>query len=98
MTITGILTSIITPALNFVRDNLYKIIVAVSVAAATILAFNITIVSLRKLKFEILPYYPFDRFSPQSGKWSVLYFLVVVLFFGALAYFLIKGNFNFGPA
>jgi len=92
------LISLITTTGSFLRENSLKIIVALIITAFTVLAFNITIITLRKLKFEVLPYYPFDRFSPQSAKWSLLYFFTVVLFLGALAYLLIRGNFSFGPA
>jgi hypothetical protein len=94
----GVLTSLLTQALEFLRVNLYKIAVGAGIAAVTFFAFYITIFTLKKLKMEILPYYPFDRYSPQSGKWSVLYFLIVVIFLGGLAYFLTKGGFYLGPA
>jgi len=93
-----VLISLLTPALDFVHVNLYKIIVAVAVTATSFLVFYLTAHSLRKLKMEVLPYYPFDRFFPQSGTWSVLYFLIVVIFLGALAYLLAKGGFYLSPA
>jgi hypothetical protein len=93
-----VIIALLNTALIFIRDNLFKIIVAVGVSAFTLLAFKITVSSLKKLKFEVLPYYPFDRFSPQSQKWSLLYFFIVTLFLGALIFLLMKGNFNFGPA
>ena len=96
-----VMTSLIsfpTQALNFLRSNLFKITVGLGIAVITALAFYITIFTLKKLKSEVLSYYPFDRFFPQSGKWSVLYFLIIILFLGALAYFLAKGGFYLGPA
>ncbi|HUC94414.1 MAG TPA: hypothetical protein VMR19_00215 [Candidatus Saccharimonadales bacterium] len=91
------LLSVLAPVIGFFHDNFYMIVAVAGVTIAVFLTFNITILSLKKIKFEILPYYPFDRFSPESGKWSVLYFFIVVLFLGALIYLLIRGNFNFGP-
>jgi hypothetical protein len=92
------LISIFTQVLSFFRANLYKIIVGLVVTLVAALAFYVTLFTLRKLKSEVLAYYPFDRFFPQSGKWSVLYFLIVIVFLGALAYFLAKGGFYLGPA
>ncbi len=94
----GFIISLITPALNFFKANFYQIVVALLVGVATYLAFYITITTLRKMKSEVLAYYPFDRFFPQSGKWSVFYFLSVVIFVGGLVYFLAKGGFYLGPA
>jgi hypothetical protein len=93
-----IIIALLDAAFGFIRDNLFKIIVILGVSAFTFIAFKITISSLKKLKFEILPYYPFDRFSPQSQKWSLLYFFIITFFLGALIFLLMKGNFNFGPA
>jgi len=93
-----IIIALLDTAFGFIRDNLFKIIVILGVSTFTVLAFKITVSSLKKLKFEVLPYYPFDRYSPQSQKWSLLYFFIVTLFLGALIFLLTKGNFNFGPA
>lgn len=90
--------SLFTPALNSIRANLYQIIVALVIGLVVSLAFYITIATLRKMKSEVFSYYPFDRFFPQSGRWSVLYFLILVVFLGGLVYFLAKGGFYFGPA
>lgn len=92
------LISAITQVSDFLHVNLFKITVGLGITAVTVLAFYITIFTLKKLKSEVLSYYPFDRFFPQSGKWSVLYFLIVILFLGALAYFLAKGGFYLSPA
>jgi uncharacterized BrkB/YihY/UPF0761 family membrane protein len=93
-----VITTLLNTALSFVRDNLFEIIVVLGIAAFILFAFKITISSLKKLKFEVLPYYPFDRYSPQSQKWSLLYFFIVTFFLAALIFLLTKGNFNFGPA
>ena len=93
-----IIIALLDTAFGFIRDNLFKIIVILGVSTFTVLAFKITVSSLKKLKFEVLPYYPFDRYSPQSQKWSLLYFFIVTFFLGTLIFLLTKGNFNFGPA
>ena len=94
----GFLISLFTPALEVVRANIFQIIVVLVIGFVTSLAFYITISSLRKMKSEIFSYYPFDRFFPQSGRWSILYFLIMVVFLGGLIYFLAKGGFYLGPA
>jgi hypothetical protein len=88
----------ITPALEFVRANTYQIVVAIGIGFVASLALYITAATLRKMKSDVFSYYPFDRFFPQSGHWSVLYFLILVVFLGGLIYFLAKGGFYFGPA
>jgi hypothetical protein len=93
-----VIIALLNTALNFIRGNLYKIIAVLGVSVFTVLAFETTVFSLKKLKFEVLPYYPFDRFSPQSQKWSLLYFFIVTFFLGTLIFLLMKSNFNFGPA
>ncbi|MCX6703884.1 MAG: hypothetical protein NTZ07_00350 [Candidatus Woesebacteria bacterium] len=94
----GFLISLLTPTLDLIRTNFYQIIAALVIGFVTSLAFFITISSLRKMKSEIFSYYPFDRFFPGSGRWSILYFLIMVIFLGGLIYFLAKGGFYLGPA
>lgn len=84
--------------LTFVQTNIYQITVALGVTTIAVLSFYITIISLRKLKVDVFAYYPFDKFFPQSGSWSILYFVVVVIFLGALIYLLAKGGFYLSPA
>lgn len=72
--------------------NIFIVVFAVSVC---ILAFYITLESLKKLKTDVIPYYPFGLFFPGAGKWSIGYFLMVVLFLGLLIYLMMKGNFSF---
>jgi hypothetical protein len=79
-------------------SNYYQIIVALSIALVASLIFFITMFSLKKLKVNIFSYYPFDKFFPQSGSWSIFYFLISVLFLGGLIYFLAKGGFYLNPA
>lgn len=54
----------------------YVIIPAVIlvVAGATYLAKN----TLEKLDTKILPFYEFDLSLPSAGKWSVIFFLIII--------------------
>ena len=94
----GFIISLLTPTLNFVQSNFYQIIVALVIGFVTSLVLFLTVSSLKKMKSEIFSYYPFDRFFPQSGRWSILYFLIMVVFLGGLIFFLAKGGFFLGPA
>ncbi|OGM76706.1 hypothetical protein A2394_01515 [Candidatus Woesebacteria bacterium RIFOXYB1_FULL_42_36] len=94
----AVILSLLTPALDFVRTNFYQIIVIFVIAAVSLLAFTFTVSSLKNMKSEIFSYYPFDRFFPQSGRWSVLYFFILVIFLVGLIYFFAKGGFYLGPA
>ena len=94
----AVIFSLLAPALDFVRTNLFQIIIALAIAAVSLLAFTFTISSLKNMKSEIFSYYPFDRFFPQSGRWSVLYFFILVIFLGGLIYFFAKGGFYISPA
>jgi hypothetical protein len=94
----GAITSLLTPAIDFVRLNFYKIIATLVISFVTFLAFYVTVFSIRKMKPAVFSYYPFDRFFPGSGKWSILYFLIMIVFLAGLIYFLAKGGFYLGPA
>ena len=94
----AVIFSLLAPALNFVRTNFYQIIVTFAVAAISLLAFTFTVSSLKNMKSDFFSYYPFDRFFPQSGRWSVLYFFILVIFLVGLIYFFAKGGFYLGPA
>jgi len=82
--------SLISPLLIFVRNNFVNIMIGIALAAFVLGVFYFTTLSIKKLKMEVLPYYPFDRFSPGSKKWSVLYFLILIIFLAGLAFFLAK--------
>lgn len=82
--------SLITPLLNFVKNNFVNILIGIAIIAVVYGVYYLTTTSIKKLKMEVLPYYPFDRFSPGSKKWSVLYFIILVIFIAALAFFLAK--------
>ena len=88
----------ITVTKNLLSDNYVKILVFVSIFLFAYIVYVITIKSLRGLKTEILPSYPFDLFIPRSGTWSVGYFLILLVFLALLVVFLINGKFVFGPA
>ena len=89
---------LITPSLEFVRANFTKIIFVLGGLIIFFLAYWITTTSLERLKPEVISYYPFDRFFPKSGKWSIIYFLITILLLGILVYAIIKGRFYLAPA
>lgn len=90
--------SLITPSIEFVKINFVKIIFVLGGIGAFLLAYAITTSSLEKLKPETISYYPFDKFFPKSGKWSVIYFIITIILLGILVYAIIKGGFYLGPA
>jgi hypothetical protein len=89
---------LIGPSLSFLKNNLAKILVVFLSAAALFLVYWITSYSLRKLKPEIFSYYPFDKFFPKSGSWSVIYFIITIILLGAIAFLMVRGGFYMGPA
>lgn len=91
-------TSLVAPLLGFLQDNYFKIVVALVIIFFAAFIFYVTATSLRKLKTEIFSSYPFDLFFPSSGKWSVGYFLILILLLGLLIFFVAKGGFYLGPA
>jgi len=54
--------------------------------------------SIKYLKKGTKKYYPFDEFFPQSGFWSVLLYLMIVLFFSACIYLVFKFNIKFSKS
>ncbi|EKE13100.1 MAG: hypothetical protein ACD_13C00093G0014 [uncultured bacterium] len=90
--------SSITPGIDFIRTNYVDIIFVIGFLIVFFFAYWITTYSLKRLKPEIFSYYPFDKFFPKSGKWSVIYFLIMILFLGALVYVIVKGGFYLAPA
>ena len=64
------------------------IAVAASLFFLAILAFLITLRSLKKLKTGILPFYPFDLNLPRSKEWSVAYFFIGLVLLGMLFFLL----------
>lgn len=95
------MNNIILPIISiitFVRENAGQIILIIGVIFTFFVGFTVTEKSLKKLKPETITYYPFDRFFPNSGKWSVVYFLITILLLGILVYAIIKGGFYLSPA
>lgn len=90
--------SLLTPGVDFVKANLGKITFIVISITVFYFSYWITTYSLKKLKPEIYSYYPFDKFFPKSGRWSVFYFLITIIFLGILVYALIRGGFYLAPA
>ncbi|OGM87807.1 hypothetical protein A2594_02905 [Candidatus Woesebacteria bacterium RIFOXYD1_FULL_41_28] len=90
--------SSLTPGIDFVKTYLYKIVFVVISIVIFYFVYWITSYSLKKLKPEIYSYYPFDKFFPKSGKWSIFYFLITIVFLGILVYAIIKGGFYLAPA
>jgi len=87
-----------TPGMDFVKTYFGKILLVVASIAIFCLGYWITSSSLKKLRPEIISYYPFDKFFPKSGRWSVVYFLITILLLGILVYAIIKGGFYLAPA
>lgn len=92
------LTTFIKNALAFVEVNIFKIILVIVLVIIFAFSFYLTAKSLKKLKPEILSYYPFDRFFPQSSGWSIGYFLIIILFLALLLIFLVRGEFYLRPS
>lgn len=90
--------SLIAPLTEFVRANFINILIVLGVILFLYIGFLVTSASLKKLNVDVFSYYPFDQFFPQSGKWSVLYFLIVIIILGLLIFFLSKGGFYLSPA
>lgn len=78
---------------SLVELNIQPILITIFGIAIFYLIYKTSIATLKRLKVDIFPNYPFDMFMPNSGKWSVGYFLTLVLFLILLAFFIIKGNF-----
>lgn len=92
------LISLITPGIDLVKTNLTEIIVALASVITIYIAYKLTSYSLKRLTPEIISYYPFDKFFPKSGKWSVFYFLITIFFLVVLVYVIVKGEFYLAPA
>lgn len=92
------LRSFIAPSISFITANHVAIISILIVITLFYLGFTITSLSLKKLRVKIFSYYPFDRFFPQSGSWSVVYFIVTIVLLGIIIYLLARGNFYLAPA
>lgn len=86
-------------SLDFAKSNIGYILTIPAGIIIFYLLYRVSVTTLRKLRIEIFPSYPFDMFIPKSGEWSVGYFITIVLFLVLLTYFIVKGNFySAGPA
>jgi hypothetical protein len=92
------LTTWLKSTIQFFQENHVKILAGIGVILMWYFTYKLTTGSLKKLKPEILTTYPFDLIFPQGGKWSIGYFLLIVIFLAAIVYLLVKGNFYFAPA
>ena len=50
--------------------------------------------SIKFLKKGAKTYYPFDVFFPESGFWSVILYLMIVVFFSICIFLVFKFNIN----
>jgi len=89
---------LLTPSIDFVKTNFEKIILITGSVIVLYFAYWITSYSLKKLKPEVFSYYPFNKFFPKSGHWSVIYFLITIILLGLLVYIIAKGGFYLAPA
>ena len=89
---------LLTPGIDFVKTNFEKIILITGSVLVLYLAYWTTSYSLKKLKPEVFSYYPFNKFFPKSGHWSVVYFLITIILLGLLVYLITKGGFYLAPA
>ena len=94
----NIFNTLTTQILELIRTNAEKIVIAVIILVVFYVGYIVTSASLKKLQVDVFSYYPFDQFFPQSGKWSILYFFIVILLLGVLIFFLGKGGFVLNPA
>lgn len=92
------LNFLLGPTLDFLKSNYISIIALIFLIALFASFFYVAINSVKKLKTEVTPFYPFDVFFPQGGTWSIGYFLVAILVLGFLIYFMAKGGFYLSPA
>ena len=63
-----------------------------------IISFLSVYKSIKYLKKGTKTYYPFDVFFPQSGFWSVLLYLIIILFFSICIYVVFKFNITFNKS
>lgn len=94
----NILNRLLSPGINFVKSNLEIIVLVLCCLAIFLIGYIVTALSLKKLKSEVFSYYPFDKFFPKSGHWSIIYFLITIILLAAIIYFISRGGFYLGPA
>lgn len=84
--------------LEFIKSNYVGLIAGVVLLSLFMFSAYVALTSVRRLKTEVTPFYPFDVFFPQGGAWSVGYFLITIAVLGLLIYFMTKGGFYLSPA
>lgn len=87
-----------TIVVSYILENSTKIAAALGLTLIFATIFYLSIASLRKLRPEILPSYPFSLFFPEEKTWSVGYFLVIIVLLSFLVVLGFNGRFVFGPA
>ena len=92
------LTFLLGPALDFIKANSVGLIVGTVLLLLFMFSAYVALTSVRRLKTEVTPFYPFDVFFPQGGAWSVGYFLIAIVVLTLLIYFMVKGGFYLSPA
>ncbi len=54
--------------------------------------------SIEKLDTNLLPYYPFSVYFPNSSRWSALFFITIVALFMVIVFFFARLNLRLMPA
>lgn len=91
--------------LSFVKDaliiffvnNYIRIFIALGLLSTFFILFYFVTGTLKGLEKKSYSGYPFDSYLPQSGKWSVGYFIAAILLLGILIYLLMSGGFYLKP-
>jgi hypothetical protein len=74
------------------------IILSLILISSGLLAFFVIKASIEKLDTGILPYYPFGVFFPTSGRWTTLFFIIIVALFMTIIFFFARFNLRLMPA
>ena len=89
---------LLTSGVGFLKSNLETIILILALAFILSLGYWITAYSLKRLRPEFFSYYPFDKFFPKSGSWSVVYFIITIILLALLILVIARGGFFLAPA
>lgn len=92
------LKDLLATLIGFFQANFIKMIIGLVIIAVFYFAYYVSTSSIKKLKTQILPFYPFDLFYTHGEAWSLGYFIIIILTLGILIFLLLKGNFYAGPA
>lgn len=84
--------SSLSPAVSFISTNLDIVIAIIVTILIFVIGYRITAYSLKKLKPDFFSYYPFDKFYPKSGKWSISYFVITILLLAILIFIIVRGE------